>query len=80
MGTDILTRPAQELGWSDDLQDIPAPKHYPESEAHLELRKRISILLHGAPLHPQKVKVKTNDFYLFPTGMAAIHRLNQALL
>lgn len=90
-GTGILTRPAQELlkyvntefeevEWSGLLDDIPAPTYYPESEAHGQLRKRISDLLHRAPLDPEKMKVKPDDVYLFQTGMAAIHRLNQALI
>lgn len=90
-GTGILTRPAQELlkyvnkefkevEWSGGLDDIPAPTYYPESEAHGQLRERISDLLHRAPLDPAKVKVKPDDVYLFQTGMAAIHRLNEALM
>lgn len=90
-GTGILTRPAQELlkyvntefkevEWSGDLHDMPTPTYYPESEAHEELRKRISELLHRAQLDPEKVKVNPDDVYLFQTGMAAIHRLNQALI
>ncbi|KAK7714102.1 hypothetical protein SLS64_004199 [Diaporthe eres] len=90
-GTGMLTRPAQELlkyvdtdfkevKWSGDLSDIPTPTYYPESEAHGQLRKRISDLLHRAPLDPEKVKVKPDDVYLYQTGMAAIHRLNEALM
>lgn len=90
-GTGILTRPAEELlkyvdtefkemEWSGDLDDIPAPSYYPESEAHGQLRERISDLLHRAPVDPDKVKVMPDDVYLFQTGMASIHRLNQALI
>lgn len=90
-GTGILTRPAEELlkyvntdfkevEWLGDLDDIPAPSYYPESEAHGQLRKRISDLLHRAPVDPDKVKVMPDDVYLFQTGMASIHRLNQALI
>lgn len=90
-GTGMLTRPAEEflkyvntefkeVEWSGDLDDIPTPSYYPESEAHGQLRKRISDLLHRAPLDPEKVKVKADDVYLFQTGMASIHRLNQALI
>lgn len=90
-GTGILTRPAQklleyadteveEVQWSGDLGDIPAPTYYRESEAHEQLRIRISDLLHRAPLDPEKVKVKPDDVYLYQNGMAAIHRLNEALI
>lgn len=90
-GTGILTRPAQkllehantefeEVEWSGDLDDIPAPTYYQESEAHEQLRIRISDLLHRAPLDPEKVRVKPDDVYLYQNGMAAIHRLNEALI
>jgi cystathionine gamma-synthase len=90
-GTGSLTRPAQELlkyadtefeevEWSGDLDDIPAPTYYPESEAHGQLRNRISDLLHRAPLDPEKVKVTPDDVYLYQTGMAAIYRLDEALI
>ncbi|KAL1865526.1 putative secondary metabolism biosynthetic enzyme [Diaporthe australafricana] len=90
-GTGMFTRPAEELlkyvhtefkvvTWSGDLEDIPSPTYYPESEAHGQLRKRISDLLHRAPLDPDKVRVKPDDVYLYQTGMGAIHRLNEALL
>lgn len=90
-GTGILTRTAQELleyadtefeqvEWSGDVDDIPAPTYYQECEAHEQLRIRISDLLHRAPLDPEKVKVKPDDVYLYQNGMAAIHRLNEALI
>ncbi|KAK2611388.1 hypothetical protein N8I77_004728 [Diaporthe amygdali] len=90
-GIGILTRPAEELlkymdtefvvvEWSGDLTDIPTPTYYPQSEAHGQLRKRISDLLHRAPLDADKVKIKPDDVYLYQTGMAAIYRLNEALL
>lgn len=91
-GTGLSTRTAEELlqyidgdfeivDWSaDDLNNVPPPTYLPESEAHGQLRKRISDLLQRQPLDPDKVKVTESDVYLYPTGMAAIYRLNEALI
>lgn len=90
-GTGMLTRPAQELlkyvnteyqevDWSGELVDIPHPTYYPESDAHGLLRHRICDLLHRAARDPEKVKIKPDDVYLYQTGMAAIYRLNEALI
>lgn len=91
-GTGVSTRTAEKLlkhidgdfnivEWSgDDINQVPAPTYLPECEAHGKLRKRISDLLHRQPLDPDKVKVTEDHVYLYPTGMAAIYRLNEVLV
>lgn len=91
-GTGLSTRTAEELlkyvdsdfkilEWSgEDLQNVPPPTYLPECEAHGKLRTRISNLLHRQPLDPDMIKVTASDVYLYPTGMAAIHRLNEILI
>lgn len=90
-GTGLSTRAAEYLlqhidndfkivEWSGDLNQVPPPTYLPESEAHGKLRQRISHLLHRQPLDPTKVKVSPSDVYLYSTGMAAIHRLNEVLI
>ncbi|KAF3762577.1 PLP-dependent transferase [Cryphonectria parasitica EP155] len=67
--------------WSgEDLSDVPPASYLPECEAHGALRKRIRDLLHRAPVDSAAVKVADGDVYLYPTGMAAIWRLNQILV
>lgn len=78
MGSDLTI-----VEWSGDIDDIsqlPPPTYLPECEAHGKLRKRIADLLHRQPLAPDKVKVTASDVYLYPTGMAAIYRLNDVLI
>lgn len=88
-GIGMLTRPAQELlkyvdmglrKWCGlvTLRNIPTQTDH--SEAHGKLRKRISDLLHKTPLDLEKVKIEPDDVYLFQTGMAAIHRLDQSVV
>lgn len=93
-GTGVSSRTAEELlkymdsdfkivEWSGDIDDIkqlPSPTYLPECGAHGKLRKRIVDLLHRQPLAPDKVKVTESDVYLYPTGMAAIYRLNDVLV
>lgn len=89
-GLGISTRTAEELlryvddlkvvEWSGDVNNVPAATYLPECEAHGKLRERITDLLHRAPLDPEKVKVAPDDVYLYQTGMAAIYRLNAALI
>ncbi|ROW02052.1 hypothetical protein VPNG_07673 [Cytospora leucostoma] len=90
-GIGISTRAAEELlrhvdgddfrivEWSGDISNVPPPTYLPESKAHELLRRRISDLLHRAPVEPEKVKVTPDDVYLYQSGMAAIYRLNTAL-
>lgn len=66
--------------WAGDLDNIPPPTYLPQCDAHAKLRQRISDLLHRAPIDPEKVKVTPDDVYLYQTGMAAIYRLNAALV
>lgn len=93
-GTGLSSRTAEHLlpyvdsdfavvEWSgdiDDVQNLPPPTYLPEGEAHAQLRRRIADLLHRQPLDPDKVKVTESDVYLYPTGMAAIYRLNNVLV
>jgi cystathionine gamma-synthase len=55
-------------------EKVPPPTWLPECEAHGKLRERITEILHRGALQPDKVKVKSDDVYLFPTGMASIYR------
>lgn len=55
-------------------EKVPPPTWLPEGEAHGKLREKITELLHRGALQPDKVKVKPDDVYLFPTGMASIYR------
>lgn len=68
------------VDWSGDLAQLPPPTYLPENESHGKLRKRISDLMHRAPIDPTKVKVTPDDVYLYVTGMAAIYHLNKALM
>ncbi|OLN88627.1 putative cystathionine gamma-synthase [Colletotrichum chlorophyti] len=59
----------------------PPPTEYlPESEAHARLRERIVGLLHRGAIDPEKVKVESNDVFLYSTGMAAIFAAHNTLL
>lgn len=89
-GIGISSRTAQELlryvdsdftavEWAGDLDSIPPPTYLPQCDAHARLRRRISDLLHRAPVDPEGVKVTPDDVYLYQTGMAATYRLNAAL-
>ncbi|KAJ7188742.1 pyridoxal phosphate-dependent transferase [Mycena filopes] len=62
------------------VEKIPAPTYVPESEAHQGLRERIVGLLKRAPVKTQEKEVAVDDIYLYPTGMAAIYRLHQAIM
>jgi cystathionine gamma-synthase len=61
------------------LTTLPEPTWTAESTAHPALRKRISELLHRAPIDPEKVTCTPTDIYLYPTGMAPIWYLTKWL-
>ena len=62
------------------LEKLPAPTYLPESAAHQKIRERIIGLLQRAPLTPGRFKSTPDDVFLYPTGMAAIHRIHQAIM
>lgn len=62
------------------IEGVPEPTWTPESSAHQGLKERIVELLHRAPGDPKKVKVRPNDVFLYPTGMAAIFHTSNFLL
>lgn len=68
------------VAWDGDVDRVPPPTYLPEGEAHAGLRRRVRGLLHRAPLDPGAVRVADDDVFLYPTGMAAIYRLNEALV
>jgi cystathionine gamma-synthase len=64
-----------------DLRNVPKPTELPEGGAHAKLRERIVGYWKRAAVTPEKADlVTTNDVLLFPTGMASIFRLHQALM
>ncbi|KAK0618031.1 pyridoxal phosphate-dependent transferase [Bombardia bombarda] len=74
-----------------EVERVPVSTYLPEGEAHQLLRERIASLLRRAPAvlgRSGEVKaveattdkeVVADDVYLYPTGMAAIYRLHQAI-
>lgn len=52
----------------------------PEGPAHEALRRRITDLLHRAPIDPDKIRVTPQDVYLYQTGMAAIYAAHNLIV
>lgn len=91
-GIGISTRLAEELlphkdsieclpfKGEEDMSNVPAPSYLPETESHVQVKERITELLHRGAINSGKAKVTSDDIYLYPSGMAAIYRSNQTLL
>jgi cystathionine beta-lyase/cystathionine gamma-synthase len=70
---------------ADDVmpERLPEGRFLPEGEAHAGLRARIAELASPSSSsggNVREVKVKEQDVFLYPTGMAAIYRLHRALM
>ncbi|KAK3396582.1 pyridoxal phosphate-dependent transferase [Sordaria brevicollis] len=75
-GTDFLAGPG-----TLKEQGVPKPTYLPESDAHTKLRERIVALCQRSPLDAEvAAKLKPEDVFLYTTGMAAVFRLQEALL
>ncbi|KAK1783649.1 pyridoxal phosphate-dependent transferase [Copromyces sp. CBS 386.78] len=64
-------------------KDVPAPTYLPESDAHDQLRERIVALCRrGQPLDYEiaAARLTAKDVFLYTTGMAAVFRLQEALV
>ncbi|KAH6665469.1 pyridoxal phosphate-dependent transferase [Halenospora varia] len=62
-------------------ENTPAPMTEAESPAQAEIRQRIVGLLNRASIDKERAaKVKTDDVYLFQSGMTAIYRVHRYLL
>jgi cystathionine gamma-synthase len=70
----------QVVPFSGDLTAVPPPTYLPESDAHVQLRERITGLLHRAAIYPAMVQTTPDDVYLYPSGMASIYFTNELLL
>ncbi|KAI1264298.1 cystathionine gamma-synthase [Xylariaceae sp. FL1019] len=70
----------QILGEITDVTKAPEPTYFKETESHSALRERIAELMMRACAVEHKIAVKTDDVTLYQTGMAAIHRLHDALV
>ncbi|KAK4205224.1 putative cystathionine gamma-synthase [Triangularia verruculosa] len=63
------------------LPKLPEPTYLPLTSAHSNLKTRIVQLAQRAALDPAKSSLlKKDDIFLYPTGMAAIWRLHNALI
>ncbi|KAK6580510.1 hypothetical protein PZA11_006746 [Diplocarpon coronariae] len=85
-GVGISSRLAEEsLKHLDLLQELPVEEEEPAPKAELSpadlvLRERIAGLMERAPRERRERRVRSEDVYLFATGMAAIYSVHQFLL
>ncbi|KAK7038173.1 putative cystathionine gamma-synthase protein [Favolaschia claudopus] len=71
-----------EVPFNTDAEagQLPPPTYLPQTNAHEQLRERIFNLLIRAPVTPQAAGLRSGDIYLYPTGMAAIYRVHEAIM
>nr|CDP23017.1 Putative cystathionine gamma-synthase [Podospora anserina S mat+] len=63
------------------LPNIPEPTYLPLTEAHTGLKSRIVELAQRSPLDKEKANLLSpENVFLYPTGMAAVWRLHNALI
>ncbi|KAI0144261.1 cystathionine gamma-synthase [Xylariaceae sp. FL1272] len=68
------------LGEVTDVTSAPEPTYLTETESHSALRERIAELMMRACAVEHKLAVRADDVTLYQTGMAAIHRLHDAIV
>ncbi|KAM7208102.1 vacuolar transporter chaperone 4 [Naviculisporaceae sp. PSN 640] len=70
----------EAAGEDVELEKLPEATYLPEVEAHSQLRERIAGLMKRASIVPEAAeKLRADDVYLYPTGMAAIYYLHKIL-
>jgi cystathionine gamma-synthase len=67
----------KDLGEFPGGENPPPPTYLPEVESHELLRKRIAGLLGRATVQEYAHPVKSDDVYIYQTGMAAIQRFHE---
>ncbi|KAI9904854.1 hypothetical protein N3K66_001383 [Trichothecium roseum] len=70
-----LSSSSSSPAWSSP----PEPTFTAENGSHAALRERISSLLRRAPRDPLAAQSRPEDVFLYPTGMAAVFHVNNAL-
>lgn len=76
-GSDFLPK----SGTLAEKKDVPEPTYLPESDAHQKLRERIVALCQRMPRDAEiAARLKPEDVFLYTTGMAAVFRLQEALV
>lgn len=64
----------------ESIDKLPEPTWTPESDAHEGLRKRIAELCNRARVRKGAASAKSEDVFLYPTGMAAVYHSARRVL
>ncbi|KAK7038203.1 putative cystathionine gamma-synthase protein [Favolaschia claudopus] len=79
-GDEIDVVPFDAAGGDDvTAATLPPPTYLPQTIAHEQVRQHILSLLNRAPVSCHET-LKSEDIYLYPTGMAAIYRTHHAIM
>ncbi|KAK5047111.1 hypothetical protein LTR84_007054 [Exophiala bonariae] len=69
-----------EMLWTGGLSDLPSPTWLAETSAHQALKERICLLMDHSIIRQDFSTTKTEDVFLYQTGMAAIYWTYQAAI